>query len=820
MASQAKAGASRQRSYRDVLKPFHSSIAQWRGEGISLREIADRLERTAGLVVDHNAIGRYCKDENILIEPAKKLPPSRKTMTPKRPSTTMDIAGSLYEKPASTVRAAERPPSNGGRTADAVSAETMAVPPPAPVAPQPAPKLPEAADSQGSPPSNATEIAHEQAPRTERANKQVTSVVPEPSDANKHPCEQTSKAAPATPPAAVPRQRWEELEGFIHAELPKLMKLYNNPKQFREGIAQITGWMEEAATIVPPERQSVYRDTVASLRKWVDTNSPEQLKKRNLLQRVTGWLAWRTEAARLDKDFGNGKPQLFEHKPPPPITPPPEPPIAASTEPQNSLFVPLKSVPIWTPDLELMAFNGGADTWRLNDACQGVLVLGQSGSGKTSGSGQALAETYLNHGFGGLVLTAKESECGLWQHYAERTGRSEQLCIVRPGGKFRFNFLGYQAGLPDDQGGSTEDVVDLFHSIIEAKNKGKPPVSDRYWEDAATQIARNAVRIFRGAKAQFTLDALREFMIEAPNDKEEAETGQWQQTPLFGKLVAEAQRRTKDTPEHVSVDEARRYWIREYPAIPLKTRAGIVSHLTSLLDVFFDPTIWDLFCTETTITPQAVFDGAIILLDLPTERFESVGRIAAIIWKRFFQMAVRRRNDPDDSRRRPVFLWADEAQNFYSEHDSNFQATARSARCSTVYLSQTISAFQTMAGGGEIGKQHVNAFMGNLVTKIFHAQNDPETNRWSAEIIGRGTKYRATLQHGGEEHQGGQRVSNSETIDFLVQPAEFMNLRSGGIHPDHPEDDLKVDAIVVKTGAKFSTGKHYFTTTFQQEKKL
>jgi hypothetical protein len=34
-------------------------------------------------------------------------------------------------------------------------------------------------------------------------------------------------------------------------------------------------------------------------------------------------------------------------------------------------------------------------------------------------------------------------------------------------------------------------------------------------------------------------------------------------------------------------------------------------------------------------------------------------------------------------------------------------------------------------------------------------------------------------------------VSNSETIDYLVQPAEFMNLRSGGIHPDHPEDDLR-----------------------------
>ena len=49
----------------------------------------------------------------------------------------------------------------------------------------------------------------------------------------------------------------------------------------------------------------------------------------------------------------------------------------------------------------------GADTWRIKDACEGTVIFGGTGSGKTSGSGRALARSFLAAGFGGLVLCAK-----------------------------------------------------------------------------------------------------------------------------------------------------------------------------------------------------------------------------------------------------------------------------------------------------------------------------------------------------------------------------------------------------------------------------
>lgn len=68
--------------------------------------------------------------------------------------------------------------------------------------------------------------------------------------------------------------------------------------------------------------------------------------------------------------------------------------------------------------------------WSLNDAFQGVQVFGGTGSGKSSGSGQALARAFLDANLGGLILTAKTDEVFAWQKYAEAAGRLEDLIIV------------------------------------------------------------------------------------------------------------------------------------------------------------------------------------------------------------------------------------------------------------------------------------------------------------------------------------------------------------------------------------------------------
>jgi hypothetical protein len=75
--------------------------------------------------------------------------------------------------------------------------------------------------------------------------------------------------------------------------------------------------------------------------------------------------------------------------------------------------------PLDTPLLELSP----TDHWTIRDACEGVQIFGAIGSGKTTGSGAALAMRYLQHGFGGLVCCAKPEERALWQGYMRDAGR-------------------------------------------------------------------------------------------------------------------------------------------------------------------------------------------------------------------------------------------------------------------------------------------------------------------------------------------------------------------------------------------------------------
>ena len=81
--------------------------------------------------------------------------------------------------------------------------------------------------------------------------------------------------------------------------------------------------------------------------------------------------------------------------------------------------------------------------WTIRDACEGTQILGDVGSGKTSGSGKTIARSMLSAGFGGLVLCKKIDEAQTWIQYARETGRSEQLLIINPRQRWRFNFLQY-----------------------------------------------------------------------------------------------------------------------------------------------------------------------------------------------------------------------------------------------------------------------------------------------------------------------------------------------------------------------------------------
>ena len=132
----------------------------------------------------------------------------------------------------------------------------------------------------------------------------------------------------------------------------------------------------------------------------------------------------------------------------------------------NLLQNPLRSTPSRTvaPDpLDApLLWLGKNDPWTIRNACEGTAIFGATGSGKTSGSGQALAKAFLSAGFGGLVLCAKPDEAELWRRYCQQTNRSDSLIIFGPQQPYRFNFLNYEFTRPGAGAGLTENLVRLF----------------------------------------------------------------------------------------------------------------------------------------------------------------------------------------------------------------------------------------------------------------------------------------------------------------------------------------------------------------------
>lgn len=454
-----------------------------------------------------------------------------------------------------------------------------------------------------------------------------------------------------------------------------------------------------------------------------------------------------------------------------------------------------------------------ADPWTIRDACEGVQVFGAIGSGKTSGSGAAIAKAFLRQGFGGLVLCAKPEERRLWEHYAAETGRTQSLVIFAPNQPWRFNFLDYELRRQGAGGGQTENLVRLFSTVTEIV-EGKQSVGsggDPFWERAGQELIRNSIDLISLAGESLTLTHVVEFITSAPQSGEQVGDPQWQQASYCARCIHLAERKTKTPREQHDFEMAVRYWLQSYATLADRTRSGIVAHVTSVADMLLHGICWELLATETTIVPEVTYkNAAVIVVDLSIQEYDRLGRIIQGIWKHMFQRAILRRDVNADPR--PVFLWADEAQNFVSSFDYQFQSVARSARACTVYLTQNISNYYSVLGSQ--GRDEANALLGNFQTKIFHANGDTPTNQYAADVIAQDWQFSVNFNtnHQNNQNAGGSSAGGSESIQYKVQPGEFTTLRKGG-----PSNGLQVDAILFQGGRVWNaSGDTYLRTTFMQ----
>ncbi len=257
----------------------------------------------------------------------------------------------------------------------------------------------------------------------------------------------------------------------------------------------------------------------------------------------------------------------------------------------------------------------------------------------------------------------------------------------------------------------------------------------------------------------------------------------------------------EDAPTDVRADfkQCRDYWEKEFPALSDKTRSIITLTFAMLVRPLITRPLRNLFSADTNIKPEATFSGKVIVIDLPVQDFRLAGRVASLVWKYCFQISVLRRSPPASGYLRPVFLWADEAHNFVTSFDSEYQAVARSAGGCTVFLTQNRESLRRVLGNNDA----VDSLLGNLQAKFF-CQNSGDTNEWASKLLGeRYIDITSTNvgQSAGENSHHTSGVSRSEQKRYFVEPAQFTVLKRGGA-----AHNFQVQAIVYNGGHQFPTG--------------
>lgn len=453
-------------------------------------------------------------------------------------------------------------------------------------------------------------------------------------------------------------------------------------------------------------------------------------------------------------------------------------------------------------DQTLFYFNR-TDTFTLRDAFNGLLITGSIGSGKTTGPGKYIGQAYVRNQLGGIVLCAKSSERKLWQKIMAEEGRSDDLITFSPDSSLAFNFLSYEAQV--NTSGVTQSVVALFETLLESNSQSAKEES--FWGLERQKLLKSVIDLALKATGELRLAELNEIILSAPKTEEQLLSPTWRKSSLFYRYLTALQPKVADlgTVEKSDTALTLNYWLKEFIRMPEKTRMNIISSVTGMFTVFLRSPFAQLFCAETTFTPELCRHGKVILLDFPLDEYGDIGRFSQILMKHVWQKAMLRTTG------RPVFLYADEMQAFITKADADFQARCREYRVATIYLTQSLGTLEFGLGNNGSAKSIIQGLLGNLTTKIFHRQDHPETRRYASELIGKSFQQRSS---GGTSYGSSTSISEgwSESHEYTVPPEVFSTLPSGG-----PGYEYIVGAIVYSQGKVFNESQlNYLYVHFTQ----
>jgi len=410
----------------------------------------------------------------------------------------------------------------------------------------------------------------------------------------------------------------------------------------------------------------------------------------------------------------------------------------------------------------------------------GALVIGDPNSGKSSTVGKAWFCAFARAGCGILAHSVKSDDAVTMAGWAEDCGRGSDVQIVNEASGLRFDPLAYEWSRSTGRGGAdVESIISYFSTLLSLNQPKSGGNSERFWELAAEQAMRNAIKLIQLANEPLSIVNVHRAISSFPDHLGQQDEPGWEEHSYTASLI-NAIRARKDTLSETQwqdLETATAFVFHRWATLDERPRSSIAMTFAGMADRFlFHPLRNNFASGAYDFTPyQVTHDRKILIIDYPSLEY---GEDTACLINNMFLLTFQRdwlRHQYKPGCCNGALLYMDEFQRLMNRFQNHFVQVSRSSGIAVVALTQTILNLSEELGEAQIGAK-TKAFLANLPIKIALRSTCPDSCTYYSDVIGKTYRYLDSYNAGSSGDSSHASFGGSRQLTYKVEPFEFSNL--------------------------------------------
>jgi type IV secretory pathway TraG/TraD family ATPase VirD4 len=415
--------------------------------------------------------------------------------------------------------------------------------------------------------------------------------------------------------------------------------------------------------------------------------------------------------------------------------------------------------------------------------CQGgTVIVGDPGSGKSSTSAMQIFCALLRAGFGAVCHTVKSEDTHNYIQWARQCGRDSDVIVFSEASGLRFDCLAYEWSRPTGRGGGDiETIIDYFSVLLSLGKPNSGGSSERFWELAAEQAMRNAIKLIQLAKEPLSIVNIHQTISSFPTYLGQQDDATWSEHSYTALLINGIRKRKESLSESEwqDLEVATEFIFSRWATLDERPRSSIAMTFAGMADKFMFHPLRGIFAAGVyDFTPEQVtHERKIIIIDFPILEYgKETARLIQCMTKLTFQRAwLRHKYVPGCCN--GAMHFQDEFQLLMSRFENHFVQVCRSSGIAPVYITQTILNLSEEMNEAQLGPK-TKAFLNNLGIKIAHRTTCPDTCNYFSDVIGKEYRYLDNFNAGSSgDSQSHSSFGGSRQLAYIVDPIAFTSLQ-------------------------------------------